>query len=286
MQSSKRYHFEMCGTDFNEALRDSKTDLVVVTAPNNLHYEMVIHAAKAGKPIFVEKPPCVTEEQLNDIVRVQAETGAQIVVGFNRRYSLLVARIKDFIEKSDGPFLINYRVNADYIPLSRWVQDPEIGGGRIIAEGCHFFELLNFLLGSSTPSVTVECAGVTNSTTVARDNFVVVLRYPNGSVGSLVYSALGNRGLDRERIEIFGQGTAIVLDDFKKLTIYERTSTKKFTLKQQDKGHRAEFEELGSLLRGKPSRVMKFDEAVAAMRLTFDVEKATRKSLNPVSKGA
>ena len=276
-QVAERYRFQRCGSDFAEVLRDEGTAAVLIAAPNNFHYQMVVEAARAGKAVFVEKPLCVKREELEDIVKVQAETGARIVVGFNRRYSPFILKAKEVLDRLDGPFLLNYRVNADYIPMARWVQDPETGGGRIIAEGCHFFELFNFLLKSSRPAISIACAGVNDSTTVTRDNYQATLKYGNGSVASLTYSALGNRSMERERLEIFGQGVAMVIDDFSRLTVYEKgKKQQEFAFHGQDKGHRNELDEFLKSVQGKPSSIISFKEAVEATELTFDVEELAR----------
>jgi polar amino acid transport system substrate-binding protein len=167
--------------------------------------------------------------------------------------------------------------------MSRWVQDPEIGGGRIIAEGCHFFELFNFLLKSSHPEVSIACVGVNDSSTLTRDNYQATLKYGNGSVASLIYSALGNRTMERERLEIFGQGMSMVLEDFSRLTIYERGAKKVVAFSDKDKGHRDEVFELMKSVQAKPSSVMSFTEAVEAMELTFDVEERARQQSRQLS---
>ncbi|MGD0477841.1 MAG: Gfo/Idh/MocA family oxidoreductase [Nitrososphaerales archaeon] len=280
-QLAERYHFENHGTDYSEVLSDSKLDLVAITTPNNLHYQMVLDAANAGKSVFVEKPLCISEEELRDLQSAQNRTGATIVVGFNRRYAPLILRLKKEMNRRDGPFLLNYRVNADYIPMSRWTQDPRVGGGRIIAECCHFFDLFNFLLGKISSEMRVTSAGVTNSTTLTRDNIIAVLKYPEGSVASLTYSALGNRSMGRERLEVFGQGTAFVLDDFESLTIHEPSRTSTLKSNGQDKGHRSEISEIARMLRGESSSVISFEEAVSAMETTFAAERAVRSAQNP-----
>lgn len=275
-QVAERYHFQRCGTNYQELLGDENTDAVVITAPNHLHHRMVVEAARAGKAIFVEKPLCLTRGELEDIVKVQTETGAKIVVGFNRRYSQLILRAKEILSKIDGPFLFNYRVNADFIPTSRWVQDPLKGGGRIIAEGCHFFELFNFILGSTRPEISVSCAGVNGSTVVARDNYTATFKYMGGSVASLTYSALGNRTMERERLEIFGQGVAMVVDDFSRLVVYKKAGETVFKPSGQDKGHRAELQEFLKFAQGQESSVITFAEAVEATILAFDVDDMAR----------
>jgi predicted dehydrogenase/threonine dehydrogenase-like Zn-dependent dehydrogenase len=276
MQVAQRYRFEKSGTDYEEVLRDPEIDLVVISTPNNLHFPMLIQAAKAGRAVFVEKPLCINSTELDEIVKVQKATQVPIFVGFNRRYSSLIRAVKRELEMLDPPFLVDYIVNADYIPASRWVQDPLVGGGRLIAEGCHFFDLFNFLFDSYPSAISATSTGIDASNVVTRDNFVATLKYPDGSIASLAYSALGNRAMKRERIHVFGQGVAMFLDDFFKLEIYRTNGTRRVKLRSQDKGHKAEFEQLAACLRGEDSTIINFTEAVMSTRLTLEVEKAIR----------
>jgi predicted dehydrogenase/threonine dehydrogenase-like Zn-dependent dehydrogenase len=279
-QIAQRYHFERFGTRLEDALGDSDTDLVIVSTPNNLHAEQAIMCARAGKPVFVEKPLCITPEELAEVTRAQEETGAPIVVGFNRRYAPLTLKMKDLLSRLDGPILINYRANTDLVAATRWSQDPNIGGGRVIHEACHFFDLFNFLTGGSGPRVSATSTDVNASTVVARDNFVATLKYRNGSVASLTYSALGTRSMDRERMEVFAQGNAFVISDFKTLKVYGKT-IQEFNLWAQDKGHARELDEVYNLLTSSPSSAITFGEAVEAMRTTFEVDARLRELDSP-----
>ena len=148
---AKRYRFEKSTCDYADALNDPSTNLVVITAPNNLHYPMLAGAIKARKVALVEKPLCITREEFEDIKKLHAESKMPIIVGFNRRYAPLVLKVKERMGKLDGPFVIDYRVNAGFVAATRWSQDPAVGGGRIIHECCHFFDLFNFLLGQIGP---------------------------------------------------------------------------------------------------------------------------------------
>jgi predicted dehydrogenase/threonine dehydrogenase-like Zn-dependent dehydrogenase len=278
-QITKRYHYFGFATDLGEPLSDPDTDLVIISAPNNLHAEMAIKCARAGKAVFVEKPLCINTDELAEIVDVQKETGARIVVGFNRRYAPLILKLKEYLDRLDGPFLINYRANTDLVSPTRWSQDPSLGGGRVVHEACHFFDLFNFLVGSSGPRVSVASTDINSSTAVARDNFVATLKYPEGSVASLTYSSLGTRSMDRERLEVFAQGHAFVLNDFKTLYSYG-VKKEEFKLKGQDKGHAKEFEEVFNMLSSRPSKAITFEEAVEAMRTTFEVDSKLRELEN------
>ena len=274
-QLESRYRFAGSTCNYDEVLSDPDLGLVVITAPNNLHSNMVSSAMKAGKLALVEKPLCINRQEFDEVKKVQAETGMPIVVGFNRRYAPLVLEMRKRMQKMAGPFVIQYRVNAGFVPASKWSQDPSVGGGRIIHECCHFLDLFNFLLGGTNPRITVESASVNGSNSVARDNVSVALRYPDGSVASLLYVAMGSKLMDRERLEVYGQGTSMVLDDFKALTIYG-SEKRTLALARADKGHRKEFEQIARLARGEPASLITTEEVFAATELTFRVDEAVR----------
>jgi predicted dehydrogenase len=166
-QAAQRYHFESVATDIGEALSDPATDIVFISTPNNLHAEMAIRCARAGKAVFVEKPLCINPAELEELIEVQKETGARIVVGFNRRYAPLILKLKELLSKLDGPILVNYRANTDFIINSSGGTGVSISilddfGNTIasglttlaafrISQGMH----INFGAFSGTPSTTV-----------------------------------------------------------------------------------------------------------------------------------
>ena len=148
-----------------------------------------------------------------------------------------------------------------------------------MAECCHFFDLFSYLIGESGPTLQVTCAGINGASTVARDNLVATAKYRDGSVATLTYSALGNRSLERERVEIFGAKNAFVLDDFKTLRVFAPTGTRSYGGGRTDKGHRAELMELAKMTRGEPNAIISFKDAVASMRTTFEAEGIARAAL-------
>jgi polar amino acid transport system substrate-binding protein len=239
---------------------------------------------RAGKPALVEKPLCITTDEFEKIKQTQSQTKLPIIVGFNRRYAPLVLAMKKKMNELGGPFVINYRVNAGFVPASKWSQDPNRGGGRIIHECCHFMDLFNFLLGPGEPRISVEVAGITGVKTVAQDNVSVSLRYPDGSLANLLYVAMGSKAMDRERIEVFADKTSMVLDDFEELAIYSG-STEKIKLPRGDKGHNAELAQIARLLRGKESSVISTEDVFRATDLTFKVDEAAR-GRSPPPQGA
>ena len=289
-QIARRYHFERFTCDYEDILKDPDVHLVVIAAPNNLHYSMVMRAIRAGKAVFVEKPLCLTMDELEEIKRAENESQVPVFVGFNRRYAPQIVKIKEVMRKLDGPFMINFRANVGFTPADRWVQDPEVGGGRIIAECCHFFDLFNFLLGQSAPlDIQVASADVNGSSSVAKDNISVTLKYPGGSIATLIYVSLGHKQMDRERLEVFAQGVSMVIEDFKKLTVYSSSGHQplRVNLPAQDKGWRSEFDEISKFFHFSSGySVISFKECVDATELTIRVDEAVRAGYAKPSSGS
>ena len=282
---AKQYSAPLATTDHREALAVEGVHLALIGTRHHLHAPLVLDALAAGKAIFCEKPLCLTREELDEIRTAVAETDLPVWVGFNRRYSPLAVALKQALDNLRCPALITYRVNAGSLPAGHWTQDPTVGGGRLVGEGCHFFDFFHFLLdrpdGPVTP-VKVSAAVVPKGGgVVARDNFVVTVRFDDGSVASLTYTALGHPDLPKERVEVHAAGASLVLDDFVTLTGYGVTLSgasrgNMVRLKRQDKGITQQWREIARALHGEPSRAISFDAVWRAMELTFCAEDTLR----------
>ena len=267
---AKRFGAEYATTDFKEVLVDDGVDAVLIATRHNLHAPMTIEAAKAGKHVFVEKPMVLNPEELKQVQEIIGEAGAKYAVGFNRRYSSLSMEAKDLLSAQKKPFLINYRVNAGFVPKDSWLQDPVEGGGRIIGECCHFFDLFNFFIDSEVIEIDAKGVPINSKNIVADDNLVATVKYKDGSLAVLTYVALGNRKLSKERIEIFSNGCSMVIDDFEKLELYG-FARKGTNLNRQDKGQYNEMVEFLKQVQGKSSTCLKLSEAISASEITFKV---------------
>jgi len=275
-QVALKYNAEYYTTDYKEVLEDENIDLVIITSPHNLHYPMIVDAANAGKAVYVEKPMCLSEEELDEITKVIAKTKVPLIVGFNRRYAPLAIKTKELLKQKHRPYLINYRVNAGYVPKTHWIQDPEVGGGRIIGECCHFFDFFNYIIESEVESICMLGIPVNKATVIANDNVVGTIKWADGSLTTLTYTALGHGDLPKERIEIYADRSSIVIDDFKNMELYGFKG-KDIRMKKQDKGHYHELVELAKFLKSKESNIVSFQECVKAMRMVFKTEKLLKK---------
>jgi len=288
---SQKYSMDYATTDYKELLQDPEIDLAFIGTRHNLHYPMVIEALRNRKVVFVEKPLCLTPEELENIKEEVVKNKMPVIVGFNRRYAPFMIATKEMLERLSRPYLIQYRVNAGFLPKDSWIQNPAIGGGRIVGEACHFFDLFNFLVGRDreVKDIYVNSVPVNGKNIIAQDNFVVSVRYSDGSVAVLTYTSLGDERLPKERMEVFASGKAFILNDYLNLEVYGispeelkvsqgKIRNNRIILSVQDKGLKQELIELAKFLKGETSRIIDFEEIISAMELTFEVDRAVRKS--------
>ena len=269
---AQKFGFKISNNNSDEIIQSKENNTLFIATRHNLHAEFVLKGIKNNKNVFVEKPLCLTEEELEEIADEYKTHNVHLMVGFNRRFSPLVEKIKKII-KGNQPVAINYRINAGYIPSNSWVQDKEIGGGRIIGEVCHFVDLAMFISGALPESLS---ANTMEDPLGLLDTLTVNLKFKNGSIAAVSYFANGSKELKKEYLEIFSNGVSIILDDFKELIIYgKRKSSEK--LINQDKGHKQEVKEFISAIKeGKPTPIS-FEEIYYSTKMSFDIIKSIRK---------
>jgi predicted dehydrogenase len=257
--------FAFSATSMEEALLDPETDAVFILTRHHLHAAQTIAALEAGKHVFVEKPLCLTQEELNRIRAAhEARPGRLVMVGFNRRFAPLARRLRPFLETGE-PILLSYRVNAGYLPPDHWTQDPEQGGGRLLGEGCHFFDFANWIQGEGPTHVFARAAS--DAGKYRGDNFVVTLDYPSGGVATVLYAANGEKNAGKERVEASSGGRTAVLEDYRMLELHRdgRVERVRERLKA-DKGHTEECRAFIEAVRlGRPAPIP-FEELVTSTR--------------------
>jgi predicted dehydrogenase len=255
-------------TDYYEVLKDPSVNAVLIGTRHDLHGTLVVEALEAGKHVFVEKPLCLTEEELEKIAsiyEVKVLEGLHLAVGFNRRFSPHADRAREFFKDRKNPLVMVYRVNAGFLPAEHWAQDPDIGGGRIVGEACHFVDYMQSLCGAPPVSVHARRIGRHDSETTD-DQSILSFSFEDGSIGTVIYASGGDPSLAKERFEVFGDGKSLVMDDFMRSDFY--TDGKKTTFKsgRQDKGFHAEMTRwVQSVVRGE-APAMSFGQIHAVTR--------------------
>jgi polar amino acid transport system substrate-binding protein len=224
----EQYGFGFCTTDYRELLKRAEINAVLIATRHNLHAQLTAEAVRAGKTVYVEKPLALTATELAEVRAAVANHAGRVMVGFNRRFSPLSLKLKQAFSHG-APLAISYRVNAGAVPPESWIQSEE-GGGRIVGEVCHFVDYLQFL----TDAEPVEVFAYANA--AGADTLSIVVKLSDGSVGNINYFATGDRGLAKERVEVYGGGCAGVLDDFRALECWRegrKRATRRF---RQEKG--------------------------------------------------
>jgi predicted dehydrogenase len=265
--AAEKFGFQYCTTDEQEILSDARISTVVIATRHHLHARQVVKALNAGKHVFCEKPLCLSQEELADVVRSYSRSAQTqepfLMVGFNRRFAPMTRKMKAFLSEIHEPLAMHYRVNAGYLPLDHWVHDPKQGGGRILGEVCHFIDFLMYLADS--PPLEVQASSLSNSGQYSGENVVVSLRFANGSQGTIDYLANGDKSFSKERVEVFGGGAVAVLEDFRRLELVRHGKKQAMHARwRQDKGHRGECEALASAIREGQAAPIPFDQIVGA----------------------
>jgi len=264
--AAQKFGFRYCATGEERILNDPEVNTVVIATRHHLHAPQVLAAVAAGKHIFCEKPLCLSEIDLAEIVRVYSGRIAGgnpiLMVGFNRRFAPMAVKMREFLNELHEPLALHYRVNAGFITRDHWVNDPEQGGGRILGEVCHFIDFLTFLSGARPTEV--QTRSLTSLEPYSGDNVIISLRFANGSVGTISYLANGDRSYSKERVEVFGGGAAAVLEDFRRLELVRHGRKRTFRSPfRQDKGHRAELEAFAAAVSGRGKLPIPWDEIVS-----------------------
>lgn len=268
---AQQYGASYAATDYQEVLRDENVDMVMIATRHNLHARMAIDAARAGKAVFVEKPMALGKEELDELVRVLEGTKVPFLAGFNRRFSPHARRIKELTDKRLNPLVINYRMNAGFIPKDHWIQTTE-GGGRNIGEACHIYDLFDYFTGSEVESVNASSITPRTEQYLRNDNFIATIKYTDGSVCNLIYTALGAKDVSKEQMDVYLDGKIIQLEDYKRTSI-RGAKVKGLETAMAQKGQFEELKEFGESIKNGNGYPIPLWQMVQATEISFEVEK-------------
>jgi predicted dehydrogenase/threonine dehydrogenase-like Zn-dependent dehydrogenase len=269
-----QYEAAYATTEYEQILRDPDVDLVLICTPHDVHASMTVSALEAGKHVLVEKPLALREEDLVAIERFYigrpAEGAPVLMTGFNRRFAPALLRAAEVLANRTSPLVVNYRMNAGYLPLEHWVHGPH-GGGRNLGEACHIYDLFLFLTGAQVRGLHAAAIAPKSRQWARNDNFVVTLSFDDGSVCTLTYTALGHRDHPKESMEVFADGRVISLNDYRSLTV---TGSRRgqWSARTPDKGHLRELEALSSCLAQAGPWPIPLEQQLQATRISLQVE--------------
>jgi len=278
-QKAKKFGFSFCTTDLQPVLDDERVDTVFIATRHRTHAEFTMRALRAGKHVFVEKPLAVTPAQLNDVVDAYREAQQHhrtgLMVGLNRRFAPMVQTLREALPPG-APRQLVYRVNAGPIGTDTWLHQPEEGGGMLVSEMCHFIDLMQYLTGERPVRVFAQALRLGREDRADHDNVAITVTFDEGSVGTLNYNTIGDGAAPKERLEVFGSGTAARLDDFRRLYITRNGSTSTTRAWNQDKGQETQVHETIEGFRMRGEAPIPFSELVLGMQAVFAAQESLR----------
>jgi predicted dehydrogenase/threonine dehydrogenase-like Zn-dependent dehydrogenase len=272
----KKAGFKSTSTEINDLLMNDRIDTLVIATRHNLHAKQVISALKAGKNVFVEKPLALTLEEIDEIERTYIEVNdtkkkkLQLMVGFNRRFSPHIIKMKSLLESSDAlTKSIIYTVNAGELPDGHWLNDPKIGGGRVIGEACHFIDLMSFLLDSSI--VDFHCIRGDVIANKINDQITINLKFKNGSFGTIHYLTTGGQLFPKERVEVFCNNSVLQIDNYRSLTGFNWPGFNKYKTFSQDKGQKNCIRLFTQALKEAHEVPIPFNQIIHTSRISIEI---------------
>ena len=267
---AQQYNAKYYTTDYKDVLNDKETDAVLITTRHNLHAKIANDAAKKGKHILLEKPMAINEHELNTLTKTLEKSEIVFTVGFNRRYALLAIKAKELLKERKTPVILNYRINMESWNKN-WMDDKEEGGGRIIGEVCHFIDFCKWLTDSEIKDISAHKIKIDNKDIVESSNCAIIMSHSDGSISTITYTTLGSRELEKERIEIFTDRKAIIINDFKELIFKEKNNNMHIKNKITNKGHYNELIEFSKKIRGLDSATLSTENAIDVTKKSFKI---------------
>lgn len=262
-QANEVFPFDYTTNDYRKLLEDKDIDLIAISTQHNSHAKFILEALEAGKHVYVEKPLCLTLEELEKIEDAYGRSKGELFCGLNRRHAPLIKEIKKELQTDKIPAVYDYIANAGYIPPDHWTQDESKGGGRIIGEAVHFIDTIQYLDGSELERLTVSYAA--NPAYPKRDNAMISLCFRSGAVGNIIYTSMGSKKYPKEQLRVFSNGAVYEMDNYVGLRKYGNNKKNEIKLKQ-DKGISNEYKYIFDVLNGKRGNDS-IEQAIEAQRM-------------------
>jgi predicted dehydrogenase len=269
-----RAGFRHAGTIAESAITAPETEVVFIATRHDTHAEYAEVALRANKAVFVEKPLALSDREYDRVATVLRATQGRLMIGFNRRFAPSTRWVLAALGSNRSGLRFLYRVNAGPLPAHHWLLDPDLGGGRLLGEACHFIDLACFVAG--TPPVSILARTSEPFSGRSPQNFLIELAFANDATAAIEYISTGDPSLAKERIEIHRSGTSIVMDDFRSATLYRAGKRSHKSWPGRDKGHRAEVRAfLDAVRTGSPSPIPE-EESLRSTALTLAAARSLR----------
>ena len=204
--------------DFQQMLAREQLDVVDVCTPSGMHAEHACQVMRSGRNVIVEKPMEISRAAIEEMLRVQQETGVKLAVISQHRFDPATRQVHDLVEEQAfgrlvlGNAIIPWWRSQAYYDSGEWRGTWELdGGGVLMNQSIHSIDLLQWLMG---PVRSVfACTDTLVHRMETEDVGVAVLRFANGALGTIAATTGAYPGVST-RIEIYGdKGSAVIEDD-------------------------------------------------------------------------
>lgn len=272
----KKFGFANASTNTAEVFGQKEINTLVIATRHDSHARLAAEALRSGRHVYVEKPLALSHQELAEVEIAYAESATRgvapnILVGFNRRFSPHVQRMREVLQGRKGPKSLTLLMNAGAVSADHWTQDPLVGGGRILGEACHFIDLARFLVGARIVGTSAGAMRGGRAAAPSLDTAQIALEFDDGSIASIQYYANGHRSFPKERIEVFASGWILQLENFRVLRGFGCPGFRSFRTWRQDKGHTACVQAfLRAIESGGPSPIPA-EEIFEVSRVAIDV---------------
>ncbi len=264
---AQKFGFSFSSSSSEDIVNSAEINTVFIATPHNSHASLVAAALRAGKHVFVEKPLSIDYAGLDEVQEARKVSKGVLMVGFNRRFSTAAQEIRKRISLLREPVVMNFRVNAGIIPKEHWIQKQDVGGGRIIGEMCHFFDLMEYMSGARPIKVYSESIKSENDKFANQDNVTISVKFENGSIGTLTYVSNGDASLPKEKLEVFCGGFVGIIHDFRSAVIHN--NGKETKMECNGKGHREEVNAFMNAIQNSGKDPIPFDSIVRTTLVSF-----------------
>lgn len=272
----RKFNFSECSTDISSVISNNENKVIFGLTSHSNHADLVKMTASANKPLFLEKPLCINESELNDLIAFfsQLDYSPKLMIGHNRRFSPHTLKIMEFLCNRKNPINFHLSINAGYIENTHWVHSQSEGGSRVIGEMSHFIDLLLAITGEKIESVYAKRISGNNRIKLNNDDISISLKFIDGSIGSILYSASGNKSYARERLEIYSDEKVIVSEDYKKTIIYLPNKVWTYKTSSQSIGHKEELDHFFEAIKSHKPFIVTNEEIFETMDIIFAIEKS------------
>ena len=274
--SARKFGFSNQATDATSVWENSEIDGIIGLTPHSQHAKLVSDAIQHNKSLFLEKPLCTTEEELNELQALasKAATLPILFVGHNRRFSPHAVQMRKWLAGRQSPLVMQMRINTGFIPASHWVHSDNEGRSRVVGEMSHFIDLIQSLTGALITRISAERISGDNQSSVNNDNIAISFKLADGSVGTLIYSASGDKAYSREALEIFFDGKTIASKDFRISEFHQNGKTDTFKTRSQEMGYAEELKHFVDCISGQAAPEVSTAEIFETMKVIFAIERA------------